>query len=300
MRKAILALLLTFAAVAVVPAQRQPERPAITGIAFVRMYASNMPASEDFYGKTLGYDRTTRDGILTYLVSDSQSLELVPLPTPAPEARIAAIGFTTRNAGVLEKYLEAHSVKIDQPLRHGSFAVRDPEGHLLYFVQQRAASAKVISPRAASHRIIHTGFMVHDRAAEDAFWRGILGFRPYWYGGRKQGEIDYVSSQVPDGTDWIEYMMRPADAPAPSAHQLGSDFHFSLGIAHMGDAVAALTRNHCAGPNCTKTQTGRDGKIQLNLFDPDLTRVEFMEFKPSGTTCCSAFTGKHPSEIEAR
>ena len=300
MRKALLALLLPFAAACIAPAQKQPERPAITGIAFVRMYASNMPASEDFYGKTLGYDHTMQDGILTYLVSDSQSLEVVPLPTPAPPARIAAIGFTTRNARALENYLEAHSVKIDQPLRHGSFAVRDPEGHLVYFVQQRAASAKVISPRAASHRIIHTGFMVHDRAAEDAFWRSILGFRPYWYGGRKQGEIDYVSSQVPDGTDWIEYMLRPADAPAPSAHQLGSDFHFSLGIAHMSDAVATLARNHCEGPNCTRTQTGRDGKVQLNLFDPDLTRVEFMEFKPSGTTCCSAFTGEHPGEVEAR
>jgi catechol 2,3-dioxygenase-like lactoylglutathione lyase family enzyme len=274
------------------------QRPAITGIAFVRMYASNMPASEDFYGKTLGYDHATRDGILTYSVNDAQSLEVVPLPTPAPEARVAAIGFTTRNARELEKYLKAHSIKIDQPLRHGSFAVRDPEGHLVYFVQQGPASSKTISPHAASHRIIHTGFMVHDRAAEDAFWRGILGFRPYWYGGRTDNELNYVSSQVPDGTDWIEYMLHSSDAPPPNPHQLGSDFHFSLGIDHMPDVVAALARNHCEGPNCSKTQMGRDGKVQLNLFDPDLTRVEYMEFQPSGTTCCSAFTGKHPTETE--
>lgn len=289
-----------FAVAAATPGQEQTARPAITGIAFVRMYASNISASENFYGKTLGYDHITRNGILTYPVNDSQSLELVPLPTPAPEARIAAIGFTTRNVRALEKYVEAHHIKIDQPLSHGSFAVRDPEGHLVYFVQQRPASSKAVSPRAASHRIIHTGFIVHDRAAEDAFWRGILGFRPYWYGGRKEGEIDYVSSQVPNGSDWIEYMLRPANAPAPTAHQLGSDFHFSLGVAHMADTLATLARNGCREPNCTKTHTGRDGKVQLNLFDPDLTRAEFMEFKPSGTTCCSAFTGKHPSETEDR
>lgn len=300
MRKTACALLLLFAAATCAPAQSKPERPAITGIAFVRMYASNMAASENFYGQTLGYDHVTRNGILTYPVNDAQSLELVPMPAPAPQVHIAAIGFTTRNVRALEIYLEAHKVKIDRPLSHGSFAVRDPEGRLVYFVQQRPASSKAVSPRAASHRIIHTGFVVHDRAAEDAFWHGILGFHPYWHGGRKEGEIDYVSSQVPDGTDWIEYMLRPADAPTPSAHQLGSDFHFSLGVTHMADALATLARNHCQGPNCTVTHTGRDGKVQLNLFDPDQTRVEFMEFKPSGTTCCSAFTGKHPSEIEDR
>ena len=43
---------------------------------------------------------------------------------------------------------------------------------------------------------------------------------------------------------------------------------------------------------------GRDGKVQLNLFDPDLTRVEFMEFLPAEKPCCSDFTGKHPTETE--
>jgi catechol 2,3-dioxygenase-like lactoylglutathione lyase family enzyme len=274
------------------------QRPAITGIAFVRMYASNMAASEDFYDKTLGYDHVTRNGILTYLVSDSQSLQLVPLPSPAPQARVAAIGFTTRNVRGLEKYLEAHSIKIDQPLSHGSFAVRDPEGHLVYFVQQRPASTKVISPRAASHRIIHTGFTVQDTAAENTFWRDLLGFTPYWHGGHVEGVIDWVSSQVPNGTDWIEYMLN--SGPNPNPHQLGSDYHFSLGTEHMSDVLQVLARNHCQGPNCTKTQMGRDGKVQLNLFDPDLTRVEFMEFKPTGDPCCSTMTGNPPTETENR
>ncbi|MEO6983348.1 MAG: VOC family protein, partial [Edaphobacter sp.] len=147
MRRASL-LLFLFAATSFVYSQ---QRPAITGIAFVRMYSSNMPASEDFYGKTLGYDHTTRNGILTYLVNDAQSLEVVPMPTPAPNSHIAAIGFTTRNVRNLEKYLLAHSVKINQPLHNGSFAVRAPEGNLVYFVQQRPASSRTISPRAASH-----------------------------------------------------------------------------------------------------------------------------------------------------
>jgi len=45
---------------------------------------------------------------------------------------------------------------------------------------------------------------------------------------------------------------------------------------------------------------GRDGKVQLNLFDPNIIRAEFMEFKPSGPTCCSPFTGPPPTEKENR
>jgi len=61
-----------------------------------------------------------------------------------------------------------------------------------------------------------------------------------------------------------------------------------------------LNRNGCEGPNCSKTQMGRDGKVQLNLYDPDLSRVEFMEFKPSGTICCSEILGRAPGEDEDR
>lgn len=274
------------------------KRPAITGIAFVRMYAADAPASTAFYKDKLGFDRSEKNGNDHYAVNDSQWLEVAPLPTPAPQSRIAAIAFTTRNAAALEQYLKAHAVAIDQPLSHGSFAVHDPEGQLVIFVQQRPASSKAVSPHATARRIIHTGFWVHDRTKEDHFWKDILGFRPLWFGGPHDGELSWISSQVPDGTDWIEYMLD--SNPHPNAHSLGSMNHFSLGVAKMSDAIQALARNGCDGPECRKTQMGRDGKVQLNLFDPDLTRVEFMEFKPSGPICCSPFTAAPPTAKENR
>ncbi len=46
------------------------QRPAITGIAFVRVYASDAAASADFYGKTLGFS-SSKDGKVTrYPVND--------------------------------------------------------------------------------------------------------------------------------------------------------------------------------------------------------------------------------------
>ncbi len=104
---------------------------------------------------------------------------------------------------------------------------------------------------------------------------------------------DYQSIQVPDGTDWLEYMLNVS--PIPTLKQAGVMDHFSLGVAHMADAIAALERNKCEGPNCAKTQVGRDGKVQLNLFDPDFTRVEFMEFTPAKEPCCSPLLASTPA-----
>jgi hypothetical protein len=63
----------------------------------------------------------------------------------------------------------------------------------------------------------------------------------------------------------------------------------------MQDVIAMLAHNHCDDANCSKSQVGRDGKVQLNLFDPDQTRIEFMEFTPTRQPCCSPFTAAHPS-----
>ncbi len=275
-----------------------PQRPAITGVAFFRMYAADPAASAAFYTKTLGLPSKGSDGVTRYTVNGSQWLEVKPLPSPAPVSRMEAVAFTTRDVAELERYLKARSVAIAQPLKDGVFGVHDPEGNLILFVQQgvKPAGLPAPLPDAPSHRIIHAGFMVADRANEDAFWQGILGFRPYWYGGPKPDAINWVSLQVPDGSDWIEYMLN--NPPNPTLQHIGVMDHFSLGVVNMKDTVAKLAANHCEGPNCTKSQMGKDGKIQLNLYDPDLTRVEFMEFQPSEKPCCSEFTGKHPTETE--
>ena len=55
-------------------------------------------------------------------------------------------------------------------------------------------------------------------------------------------------------------------------------------VEEMGPVMA---RNQNTSPDSSKIEIGRDGKLQLDLFDPDLSRVEYMEFKPSSKSCCS-------------
>lgn len=297
MRRILTALALS---VSVPVVAQAPIRPAITGVAFARFYTTNPEAAQKFYGSTLGFARKDDGGIWLYPVNHSQWIEVLNA-TPQTNARLAAVAFTTRDAAQLERYLEAHGIKPEIPLSDGQFAVRDPEGNLIIFVQSGSENLVATAPRsptATSSRIIHVGFMVDDRDKENAFWQKLLGFRPYWHGGHTDEVTDWVSLQVPDGSDWVEYMLHPA--ANPNLRQAGMSDHVSLGVEHMEDAVAVLARNHCEGPSCSKTQMGRDGKVQLNLFDPDQTRVEFMEFSPSQEPCCSPFTATHPIPDKAQ
>lgn len=49
-------------------------------------------------------------------------------------------------------------------------------------------------------------------------------------------------------------------------------------------------------PRASGPKIGRDGKWQYNLFDPDGTRAEIMEFQPVVKPCCSEFTAASPTK----
>ena len=81
-------------------------------------------------------------------------------------------------------------------------------------------------------RIIHAGFVVNDRAAEDAFLQGHSGL-PCCTGtaAGKGDKTDWVAMQVPDGTDWLEYMLNIS--PTADHHTLGVMNHIALGVADI-------------------------------------------------------------------
>src|SRR4051812_15453310 len=76
--------------------------------------------------------------------------------------------------------------------------------------------------------------------------------------------------------------------------QLGVLNHFSIGVPNMEEAVTTLYREDRLSPRHDGPQMGLDGKWQANLYDPDGTRVELMEFQPVMKPCCSAFTADSP------
>jgi catechol 2,3-dioxygenase-like lactoylglutathione lyase family enzyme len=182
------------------------------------------------------------------------------------------------------------------------FTVKDPEGNKVEFVQLSHTLKPLAAPNAIGHHIIHIGFMVHSRATEDTFYRDLLGFKPYWYGGMEEGRIDWVSQQAPDSHDWLEYMMTsgPSGTGIPatmSLHQLGVLDHLSIGADSVPEAYKVLADGkRLGGVHDKEFKIGKDGKYQFNLYDPDEIRLELMNFHASEKPCCSAFTADDPAE----
>jgi catechol 2,3-dioxygenase-like lactoylglutathione lyase family enzyme len=174
-------------------------------------------------------------------------------------------------------------------------SLSDPEGHKISFLETggvlKDAKVTAIQTRGGyENEIIHAGFIVRDRAATEHFYKDILGFRPYWYGGMKDYQTDWVSMQVPDGTDWLEFMVNVS--PDADQRVRGIMNHIAIGVT---DIHATEQRLRDTGLKLTEEpHIGRGGKWQLNVYDPDGTRVEFMEFKPVQKPCCSEYTGPHP------
>src|SRR5665213_1630646 len=290
--------------------QSAPARPKITGISHLAVYTSNPAATDHFYTVTAGAqklpDPENPKGV-KYAFSATQYVEVLPLPEGSGVNRLDHAAFNTESAEGMRKYLAAKGWHTPAAVTKGSdgsrwFAVLDPEGNKIEFVQP-AANAKVTAPNAIGHHIIHVGFLVRDRAKEDTFYRTLLGFNPYWYGGMVEGKIDWVSQQVPDGHDWLEYMLTsgPSGTGIPtgiSQHQLGVLDHLSIGENSVDTAYATLKDGGRLNDvkNDGHTQMGKDGKGQFNMYDPDGIRMELMNFHATQKPCCSEFTAKDPAE----
>ncbi|MGC1362160.1 MAG: VOC family protein [Silvibacterium sp.] len=285
-----------------------PSRPPITGVSHLSVYTSNASAAEHYYvhdtGLKKGPDPENPSGV-RYYVNPTQFVEVLPLPSNAGNSRLDHIGYITTNAEALRNYLADHKYTVPSSVEKASdgsrwFNVHDPEGNKVQFIQPPAHPFSMAGADPIGHHIIHVGMRVKSADAENPFYRDLLGFRPYWFGGMKPGKTDWVSQQVPNGHDWLEYMLEGGNGEI-SQRQFGVINHLSLGVVNMEKVVTTLDsqgRLDDLRNQHPAMQIGKDGKWQYNLFDPDGTRLELMEFTPIEKPCCSPFTAQNPSPAD--
>ena len=270
------------------------ERPPIVGVAHIALETDDLPAARKFYGSGLGFEEPFKlDKAAFFKVNDHQYIKVSPDLKSETQDRLSHIAFETtvsRNYAIIWRAGVSPCPPELKPDPDGNLTMmlEDPDGHHVEFVQYMPGSllsrnfGKFLRADRVSTRIIHVGVTVKDQAAADRFYKDILGFKMTWYGGKTDTQADWIDMRVPEGTDWLEYMLNVHN---PTPKQLGVMHHLALGVPDIQAGYRTVLARGVKPPQPPKI--GRDGKWQLNLYDPNFTRAELMEPKPVEKPCCS-------------
>jgi catechol 2,3-dioxygenase-like lactoylglutathione lyase family enzyme len=269
-------------------------RPRITGVAHIAVYAADFEKSRAFYRDFLGFEEpyslAKPDGtpsMTFFKINERQYIELFPETAPGTD-RLNHISIETDNAEAMRLYLASRGVAVPNTVPKGrignsNFNVKDPEGHTVEIVQYEPngwtvrEKGKHLGPDRISKRLMHVGIVVTALDPEMKFYTEILGFKEIWRGSSSGTQLSWVNLKVPEGDDYIEFMLFK-DAPAPDKR--GTAHHLALEVPEMAANAAALEakpyRKQYTRP--IEAKVGVNRKRQLNLYDPDGTRIELMEW----------------------
>jgi len=248
--------------------------PKILGIAQVTLYAHDLAASRAFYQGYLGFPEIPADSN-HYFVSDHQSIQL--LPEKEAGDRFVSLSLQTDDAEGLRAVLAAEKVAVPDKIDNGSFSVTDPDNHVIQFLQ--LASPLPTLPGAdlrISTRIPHAGIIVTNLDASLHFYHDLLNLQETWRGANNPKTLSWVNLKVPDGKDYLEFMLFPK---LPAEENRRTPHHICLEVDDVAKTWEVLkTRTMPANLKTpTPMKVGINGKRQINLYDPDGTRVEIME-----------------------
>jgi catechol 2,3-dioxygenase-like lactoylglutathione lyase family enzyme len=293
-----LRILIGVLAASILPAQ-EVVRPKILGVAHIAIYVTDLAKTRRFYENFLGYAEPftlpAKGGqgvrIAFVKINDRQYVEIFN-EAGRGEGQLNHISVYTDHADRMRDYLLAKGIEpmgnaASGPVPKGktgnkNFNVKDPDGHIVEIVEYQPDSwtaqhaGKDMPATRISNQILHVGFLVGDLEKSMHFYRDILGFRETWRGGGNPKVLSWVNMRVPDGADYVEFMLYNK-LPAPDAR--GTKNHMSLMVPDAQKALEELKRR-APGAGYTREiaiQVGVNRKRQINLYDPDGTRVELME-----------------------
>jgi len=254
----------------------------VLGVAHVRLAANDLAAARRFYGDLLGFPElsTPAAGVAVFSVNDRQRIIVASPAAGGGDDRFLDVAWQTPDVEAMRRYLTMTRLPVrnaDDGAEGKALDTEDPDGHHVQLLELSSSSPAPVAPdRRLSRRILHIGLTVRDQAAADRFYKDVLGFSEIWRGGRPEGVINWINMRVPEGTDYLEYMLMTS---RPDRRQLGTAHHIALLVPDIQAALEAVRArtaaddsNHRAVP-----QIGVNRRWQLNLYDPDGTRVEMME-----------------------
>ena len=270
-----------------------PKRPRILGISHMAVFVSDLEKARWFYEDFLGYAEPFNlkrdDGsvrIAYVKINEDQYIELFT-DKPTHEGQLNHIAFYTDSAEGMRAFLSSQGVKVPESVPKGkignlNFTVSDSDGHTVEIVEYepdgwtRQAAGKYLPDTRVSTHMPHVGITIGALEPAMKFYCGNFGLAEFWRGSSSGTVLSWVNMRVPDGQDYLEFMLhgKPLEAK-----DLGGKNHICLVTPDIEKAVAAL-KARPAAKNYTlpfEIKVGVNGKRQANFFDPDGTRIELME-----------------------
>jgi catechol 2,3-dioxygenase-like lactoylglutathione lyase family enzyme len=191
------------------------------------------------------------------------------------------------DAEAMRVYLVSRGVKVPEKTPKGktgnaNYFIDDPNGNIVEIVQYLPDGwnvrdhGKFMPDTRVSTRMSHVGVMVGQFDASLKFYEDVLGFKEIWRGSSNGKTLSWVNLQVPEGQDYVEFMLYDK---YPVTDRIRTLQHICLEVPDVEKAGAVLAGRPL--PEGSKPPTpmkaGINGKRQINYFDPDGTRVEIME-----------------------
>src|SRR5262249_6619766 len=153
--------------------------------------------------------------------------------------RLNHIALEVEDAEAMRAYLASRGVKVPEKVPVGrignaNFNIVDPDGHTVEIVQylpdgkSMLDRGKNMPASRIAPRLKHVGVAVAALDEAQAFYGGILGFQETWRGSARGKELNWVNVRVPDGDDYVEFMLYKE---APTRERLGTMHHLCLEVA---------------------------------------------------------------------
>ena len=257
----------------------------------VNFRVHDIEASRHFYKDFLGYSEpfdivTNGKLVMAFIkINDRQYVELSPEESPS-QPRFVHLALETDDAEALRLYVQSKGYPASEKqaakgrIGNVGTGLTDPDGNHIDVTQYTPDGKSIedvgkdMSDKRISARMLHVGFYV-SKAETARYYMDILGFREFWRGTADGKAASYANLMVPEGCDYVEFML----GPPPTPERYGTVYHIALEVADMDAAVARLKGNPAIKDykRPLEVHVGRNHKKQCNLFDPDGTRVELME-----------------------
>ena len=277
----------------VVAGAPEVTRPRLTGLSHVALFVKDVEQSRAFYKDFLGYAEpysvNDDDGKLrlTFIkINDRQVIELFP-EREAGSDRLNHIALEVDDSEAMRAFLASKGVKVPDKVPKGrignsNFTIRDPDGHGVEIVQYEPDGwtmrerGKHLPDTRIAPRISHAGILVGDLEKAHRFYVDLFGMKETWRGSRDDKLLSWVNLTVPDGTDYLELMLHDRQV-TPQSRLISHHICLELSDVAAADAMLKSRPLPASCKPMTPAKVGRNGKRQINLYDPDGTRVEVME-----------------------